>query len=141
MSGWPPTPALTSGENSGYANRKPSSLEPLHSQGRWESQVWAQPASLGGPDNTGDDVTLSTLQTGASASSCQRWAQTISSWSASCLGRCLFREEFPQEILGWPKSSLELLYIFMENPHFFGQPNNNGVMVNISWLLRSCHAA
>lgn len=64
MCGWPPTPlTLTSGENSGHANRSPSSLEPLRSQGRWKSKVWAQPASLGGPDNTGDE-TLSTLQTG-----------------------------------------------------------------------------
>lgn len=75
---------------------------------------------------------------GASASSCQRRTQTTSSWSASCLGRR--REEFPQEILGWPKSSLKLLYIFMENPNLFGQPNNTGVMVNINWLLGSCHA-
>ena len=66
MSGWPPTPLTpTSGENSGQANRSPSSLEPLSSQGRWESKAWAQPASLGGLDNTGDDVILSTLQTGS----------------------------------------------------------------------------
>ena len=65
MSGWPPTPLTpTSGENSGHANRSPSSLKPLRSQGRWESKACAQPASLGGPDDTGDDVTLSTLQTG-----------------------------------------------------------------------------